>query len=70
MEQSPRLFPAMDPICLVLLQPDWHVLENTLQDIILLWQRVGLDDHFHLSFLSIQGKALEALSLSCFVFAI
>jgi len=46
------------------------MLENSPQDIILLWQEVGLDDHFHLSFLSIQANVLEAGSLSSFVFAI
>lgn len=46
------------------------MLENSLQDIILLWQVVGLDEHFHISFIPIQIKVLEEGSLSCSVFAI
>lgn len=38
------------------------MLENSLQDIILLWQEFGLDDHFHLSFLPAQAQVLEAES--------
>lgn len=38
------------------------MLENSLQDIILLWQEIGLDDHFHLSFLAVQAQVLEAES--------
>lgn len=44
------------------------MLENSLQDIILPWQVVGLDEHFHISFLPIQIKALEKGFISCSVF--
>lgn len=46
------------------------MLENSLQDIILPWQAVGLDERFHISFFPIQIKVLEEGSLSCSVFAI
>lgn len=38
------------------------MLENSLQDIILLWQEIGLDDHFHLSFVPVQAQVLETES--------
>lgn len=38
------------------------MLENSLQDIILLWQEIGLDDHFHPSFLPVRAQVLEAES--------
>lgn len=38
------------------------MLENSLQDTILLWQEIGLDDHFHLSFLPVQAQVLETES--------
>lgn len=40
------------------------MLENSLQDIVVLWQVMELDDHFHLSFLSIHAEVLEAGFLS------